>query len=187
MAAPGRSLVKRTTRVSLQRRAIVGFALLWFLASDGAVPADAVEPGPGEAIVLAGCDDDGSLRALDFREYWQKDKFTLNLHEALSPQIVKAGRYSLHSFVPVDPYASPGQYSDPKNLADTFEIKAGSVTYIGDFKTRRDADPSVHAWTVTVSFHPELLLEAKQHFPWLMKYPLYMAKVGERAQPVKWE
>jgi len=180
--------VPRITGTSSWLRPVAGFVLLlWLLGAEASVPAGPIELGPGEAIILAGRDDDGSLRALDFREYWKKEKFSLQMHDALSPQVVKAGRYSLHLFVPADPHVFPGEHSDPQSLADTFEVKAGSVTYIGDYKTRKDTGPAALAWTVTVSFRPATLLEAKRSFPWLMKYPAYMAKVGERAQPLMWE
>ena len=159
--------------------------LLCLFAARGA-PTDAIDLGPGEAIILAGRDDDGALKALDFREYWKAGGFSIQMHGNVAPQVIKAGRYSLHLFVPADPHVFPGERSDPRSLADTFEVKAGSVTYIGDFKTRKDTASGTLAWTVTVSFRPTTLLEAKRRFPWLMKYPLYMAKVGERAQPVSW-
>jgi hypothetical protein len=180
--------VPRINELSLLRRAMAGLVpLLWLLAARGSVPADGVQLEPGEAIILAGRDDDGSLRALDFREYWKKDRFSIQVHDALAPQVVKAGRYSLHLFVPADPHVFPGTRNDPQSLADTFEVKAGSVTYIGDFKTRKDTGTAALAWTVTLSFRPATLLEAKRQFPWLTQYPLYVAKVGERAQPVNWD
>jgi hypothetical protein len=122
-------------------------------------------------------------------EYWRvgaKTGFTVTMKGVLMPRVVKAGRYYLHSYSTIYRNVFPPHFPEPDNQGATIEVRAGSVTYFGDLTGSLIRDPPRIRWGFGLALKTATLLEAEKSFPWLKKYPLYVAKEGGEAVRVRW-
>jgi hypothetical protein len=149
--------------------------------------AQAGEPklADDEAVVLCR----GSSDTLRYVEYWRvgaKNGFFVSMRGGLTPQVVKAGRYYLHSYSSVYRNVLSPRFPEPADPAASIEVRAGSVTYFGDLKASPIRDFRRIRWNFGVALRPETLQQAEKSYPWLRKYPLYVSKEGGEAVPVRW-
>ena len=138
-----------------------------------------------EAIVLCR----GTSATVRTVEYWRvgaKRGFDLSMRGGLTPQVVKAGRYYLHTYSTIYRNVFAPRFPEPAGTTATFEVPAGSVTYLGDLTAAPVREFHVLKWNFAVTLRPETLLEAQKDFPWLRKHPLYVSKEGGEAVPVRW-
>jgi hypothetical protein len=138
-----------------------------------------------EAIVLCR----GTSATVRTVEYWRvgtKRGFDLSMRGGLTPQVVKAGRYYLHTYSTIYRNVFAPRFPEPAGTTATFEVPAGSVTYLGDLTAVPVRDFHVLKWNFAVALRPETLLDAQKAFPWLRKHPLYVSKEGGEAVPVRW-
>jgi hypothetical protein len=122
-------------------------------------------------------------------EYWRvgtKGGFYVAMQGVLTPQVVKAGRYYLHSYSAVYRNVFPPRFPEPGNTAATVEVRAGSVTYFGDLTASPVHELRRIRWRFALALRPATLLDAQKAFPWLRKYPLYVSKEGGEVVPVRW-
>jgi hypothetical protein len=176
--------------VKLPKWPRAGMALLALLslgALQGACAAREGEPklADDEAIVLCR----GTSSTLRNVEYWRvgaKKGFDVFMRGELTPQVVKAGRYYLHTYSPVYRNVFPPRFPEPSDSAATVEVRAGSVTYFGDLVAAPVRDFHRIRWNFSMTLRPETLLEAQKDFPWLRKHPLYVSKDGGEVVPVRW-
>jgi hypothetical protein len=122
-------------------------------------------------------------------EYWRvgtKSGFFVSMRGALTPQVVKAGRYYLHSYSTIYRNVFAPGFPEPDNIAATVEVRAGSVTYFGDLTATAVHDYRRIRWNFSMALRPETLLQAQKAFPWLRKHPLYVSKDGGEVVPVRW-
>jgi hypothetical protein len=162
-------------------------ALVFFGVLQNARVARAGEPklADDEAIVLCR----GVSTTLRNVEYWRigtKSGFFVSMRGSLTPKVVKAGRYYLHSYSTIYRNVFPPIFPEPGNTAATVEIRAGSVTYLGDMAASPVRDFRRIRWNFTIAFRPATLIDAEKSFPWLRKYPLYVPKDGGEVVPVRW-
>ena len=138
-----------------------------------------------EAIVLCR----GTSSTVRTVEYWRvgtKRGFDVSMRGGLTPQVVKAGRYYLHTYSTIFRNVFAPRFPEPAGTTATFEVPAGSVTYLGDLTAEPVRDYQRIKWNFSVVLRPETLLEAQHAFPWLRKHPLYVSKDGGEAVPVRW-
>jgi hypothetical protein len=138
-----------------------------------------------EAIVLCR----GTSATVRNVEYWRvgtKRGFDVSMRGGLTPQVVKAGRYYLHTYSTVFRNVFAPRFPEPAGTSATFEVPAGGVTYLGDLTAAPVRDFYRIHWNFSVVLRPETLLEAEHAFPWLRKHPLYVSKDGGEAVPVRW-
>ena len=131
----------------------------------------------------------GTSSTLRNVEYWRvgaKKGFDVFMRGELTPQVVKAGRYYLHTYSPVYRNVFPPRFPEPSDSAATVEVRAGSVTYFGDLVAAPVRDFHRIRWNFSMTLRPETLLEAQKDFPWLRKHPLYVSKDGGEVVPVRW-
>ncbi len=160
---------------------------MFFGALQNALIARAGEPklADDEAVVLCR----GFSTTLRYVEYWRvgtKSGFFVSMRGGLTPQVVKAGRYYLHSYSTVYRNVFAPNFPEPDNVAATIEVRAGSVTYFGDLTAAAVRDFRHIRWNFAMTLRPETLLQAQKSFPWLRKHPLYAAKDGGEVVPVRW-
>jgi hypothetical protein len=138
-----------------------------------------------EAIVLCR----GTSTTVRNVEYWRvgtKRGFDISMRGGLTPQVVKAGRYYLHTYSTIYRNVFAPRFPEPAGTTATFDVPAGGVTYLGDLTAAPIRDFHVLKWNFAVALRPETLLEAQKAFPWLRKHPLYVSKDGGEAVPVRW-
>jgi len=138
-----------------------------------------------EAIVLCR----GTSTTVRVVEYWRvgtKSGFDLSMRGTLTPQVVKAGRYYLHTYSTIYRNVFAPRFPEPADTTSTFVIPAGSVTYLGDVTAAPVRDFRRIKWNFAVTLRSQTLLEAQKTFPWLRKLPLYISRDGGEAVPVRW-
>ena len=138
-----------------------------------------------EAIVLCR-GTSTTVRNVEYRRIGTKQGFDVSMRGGLTPQVVKAGRYYLHTYSTIFRNVFAPRFPEPTGTTATFEVPAGSVTYLGDLTAEPVRDYRRIKWTFSVVLRPESLLEAQKAFPWLRKHPLYVLKDGGEAVPVRW-
>ena len=169
-------------------RAGTALLVLIFLgALQDARVARAGEPklADDEAIVLCR----GVSTTLRSVEYWRvgtKSGFFVSMNGGLTPQVVKAGRYYLHTYSTIYRNVFAPRIPEPDNVAATVEVRAGSVTYFGDLTAAPVHDFRRIWWKFSMALRSETLLQAQKAFPWLRKHPLYVSKEGGEVEPVRW-
>lgn len=167
------------------RAALLGLVFLGALQNGGVARAGEPKLADDEAIVLCR----GVSPILRSLEYWRvgaKGGFFVSMRGTLTPQVVKAGRYYLHSYSALNRNGFSPRFPEPGNMAATVEVRAGSVTYFGDITASLVRDFHRIRWSFAIALRPATLLEAQKSFPWLRKYPLYVSKEGGEAVPVDW-
>jgi hypothetical protein len=138
-----------------------------------------------EAIVLCR----GDSPTLRYVEYWRvgvKTGFSITMRGVLTPRVVKAGRYYLHSYSTVFRNVFPPEYPEPTDMTATVDVRPGSVTYFGDLTAAFVRQPPGIKWSFALALKPDTLLQAAKSYPWLKKYPLYVSTAGGEAVPVSW-
>jgi hypothetical protein len=138
-----------------------------------------------EAIVLCRA----TATTLRNVEYWRvgaKSGFFVTMRGTLTPHVVKAGRYYLHSYSTIYRNIFPPVMPEPQSLTATVDVPAGSVTYIGDVTVSQIVERGRVNWRFAVRLNPKTLLSAEKSFPWLEKYPLYASKSDGEAMRVRW-
>jgi hypothetical protein len=138
-----------------------------------------------EAIVLCR-GTSTTVRNVEYRRIGTKQGFDVSMRGGLTPQVVKAGRYYLHTYSTIFRNVFAPRFPEPTGTTATFEVPAGSVTYLGDLTAEPVRDYQRIKWNFSVVLRPESLLEAQKAFPWLRKHPLYVLKDGGEAVPVRW-
>lgn len=138
-----------------------------------------------EAIVLCR-GTSTTVRIVEYRRIGTKRGFDVSMRGGLTPQVVKAGRYYLHTYSTIFRNVFAPRFPEPADTTATFEVPAGSVTYLGDLTAERVRDYQRIKWNFSVVLRPESLLEAQKTFPWLRKHPLYVLKDGGEPVPVRW-
>jgi hypothetical protein len=138
-----------------------------------------------EAIVLCR-GTSTTVRNVEYRRIGTKQGFDVSMRGGLTPQVVKAGRYYLHTYSTIFRNVFAPRFPEPTGTTATFEVPAGSVTYLGDLTAEPVRDYRRIKWNFSVVLRPESLLEAQKAFPWLRKHPLYVLKDGGEAVPVRW-
>jgi hypothetical protein len=122
-------------------------------------------------------------------EYWRigtKKGFDVWMRGELKPQVVKAGRYYVHTYSTVFRNVIAPRFPEPSDATATVEVRAGSVTYLGDLVAAPVRDFHRIRWNFSMTLRAETLLEAQKDFPWLRKHPLYVSKDGGEVVPVRW-
>jgi hypothetical protein len=138
-----------------------------------------------EAIVLCR-GTSTTVRNVEYRRIGTKQGFDVSMRGGLTPQVVKAGRYYLHTYSTIFRNVFAPRFPEPTGTTATFEVPAGSVTYLGDLTAEPVRDYRRIKWNFSVVLRPESLLEAQKAFPWLRKHPLCVLKDGGEAVPVRW-
>jgi hypothetical protein len=138
-----------------------------------------------EAIVLCR-GTSTTVRNVEYRRIGTKQGFDVSMRGGLTPQVVKAGRYYLHTYSTIFRNVFAPRFPEPADTTTTFVVPAGSVTYLGDLTAEPVRDYQRIKWNFSVVLRPESLLEAQKAFPWLRKHPLYVLKDGGEAVPVRW-
>jgi hypothetical protein len=138
-----------------------------------------------EAIVLCRATST-TLRNMEYWRVGAKSGFFVTMRGTLTPRVVKAGRYYMHTYSTIYRTVFPSVMPEPKSLTATVDVPAGSVTYIGDVTVSQIVDRGRVNWRFAVRLNPRTLLEAEKSFPWLEKYPLYASKSDGEALRVRW-
>jgi hypothetical protein len=149
--------------------------------------ARAGEPklAPDEGIVLC----KGVATTLRYVEYWRvgaRKGFYVSMRDVLTPRVVKAGRYYLHTYTTIYRNVFPPRFPEPTDMAATIDVEPGSVTYFGDLSATPERRGRGVRWNFSSALTPATLQRARQVFPWLEKYPLYVPKQGGGVIPVRW-
>jgi hypothetical protein len=162
-------------------------ALILTSALQGVCVARGGEPklADDEAIVLCR-GTSATVRNVEYRRVGAKSGFDVSMRGGLRPQVVKAGRYYLHSYTTIFRNVFPPRFPEPTDTATTFSIPAGSVTYLGDVTAVPVREFRSIKWNFSVVLKSGTLLEAQKSFPWLRKHPLYISTDGGEPVPVRW-
>jgi hypothetical protein len=173
--------------LGIPRAGLMSLALVFAgaLADVGVSWAGEPKLADDDAIVLCR----GTSTTLRYVEYWRvgtKSGFLISMRGMLKPQVVKAGRYYLHSYSTIFRNVFPPRFPEPENSAATVEVRAGSVTYFGDLTASPVRDFHRIRWNFALALRPATLLEAQKSFPWLQKHPLFVSKEGGEVVPVRW-
>jgi len=127
-----------------------------------------------------------TLRYVEYRRVGARDDFYVMLRGVLTPRVVKAGRYYLRTYSTIYRNVFPPAFPEPAATADTVEVRAGSVTYVGDLTATQNRGLHRIWWSFALALNSATLLQARKSFPWLQKYPLYVARAGGEVVPVRW-
>jgi hypothetical protein len=149
--------------------------------------ARAGEPklAPDEAIVICKATA-ATLRNMEYWRVGQKDGFFVTMRGTLTPRVVKAGRYYLHTYSTFYRNIFPPTFTEPRDTTGTIDVLPGSVTYFGDVTATQIADRSGLTWRFAVALNPKTLLAAERAFPWVREYPLYVSKADGTSMRVRW-
>lgn len=184
-------------------------ALIYVFLFSCCLSAEEVKLGEDEAIVIVKVKMQGSYTvtksgtkfSLKFRRVGSKDQFSVKYTK--KPQIltVKSGRYyfktmELHQFA----HEGLGFNSnpEPKYLNNTISIKAGTVTYIGNWiighnSLERRTEPGMGGiksfgnFGIKTDYHGKTVLDVLPDNPWLKQYPLYVATDKGKTMELGWK
>jgi hypothetical protein len=155
------------------------------LLAQSAARADEPKLAPDEAIVL--CRGTGAmLRDLEYWRVGTRSGFLVTMRGVLTPHVVKAGRYYLHAYSTLYRNVFPPAFPEPVDLAAAVDVHPRAVTYFGDVTASQVRMPGGLKWKFAVAVNPATLIRAQKAFPWLQKYPLYVAQKGREVVPVRW-
>ncbi|MDP2325591.1 MAG: hypothetical protein Q8N51_16405 [Gammaproteobacteria bacterium] len=141
--------------------------------------------GSDEGIVLVGLGL-GDLRQMQFILWGEKSGFIVSMSGPMRPRVVKAGHYYLRSVITSDSSAMTWVPPQPERASSTFEVRAGSATYLGNFWAIAGEKRGTVDWKVKIYYRSEALLKAKEAYPWLEQFPLFVSKVGSSPLAVSW-
>lgn len=122
-------------------------------------------------------------------EYWRvgtRSGFFVTMRGVLTPRVVKAGRYYLHTYSTLYRNVFPPTFPEPVDVTAAVDVRPGAVTYFGDVTASQVRTPRGLKWKFAVAVNPATLIRAEKAFPWLQKYPLYVSKKSGEAVPVRW-
>lgn len=162
------------------------FFILFFLlviSSEKTFAVDSALGGEQGYVLVSSSFED--VRFLIFSKYRSKGKFTVNRDARLIK--VPAGKYHYKSAVSIFQNVTFYAFDEPDTDLHTFEVRAGAVTYIGNWVLARKDIRNDIDWDLTVEFPPEPMLRAKRDFPWVKSYPLYVAKTGSPPLELSWD
>jgi hypothetical protein len=166
------------------RAALLALAAVIVLLAERA-RADEPKLAPDEAIVL--CRGTGAmLRNLEYWRVGTRSGFFVTMRGVLTPHVVKAGRYYLHSYSAQYRNVFPPTFPEPVDVAAAVDVRPGAVTYFGDVTASQVRTTRGLKWTFAVTVDRATLIRAQKSFPWLQNYPLYVWKKGGAVVPVRW-
>jgi hypothetical protein len=167
------------------RAALLALAAVLALLAQSVARADEPKLAPDEAIVL--CTGTGAmLRDLEYWRVGTRRGFSVSMRGVLTPRVVKAGRYYLHSYSTLYRNVFPPTFPEPVDVAAAVDVRPGAVTYFGDVTVSQVKTVRGPKWNFAVTANPATLIKAQKSFPWLQKYPLYVSKKGGEVVPVRW-